>query len=142
MNYYKPAGFWVRFLANVVDSLIILVLTVIVAFIFNDQAYFNEYNDNSSSPSETIVSITYAIIFVIFFTASKYRGSPGKLLCRIQVLNEDKTQISFLKSIGRYLAYFISALPLLIGFMMAGWNEEKKALHDMICGTRVVYRDK
>ncbi|WP_404451566.1 RDD family protein [Virgibacillus necropolis] len=142
---YKPAGFWIRFLANLVDGLIIFVLTFIVATIFNDQAYFNGYNMNTydnNAPSESIVNITYAIIFVVFFTASKYKGSPGKLACRIQVLNEDKTQISLLKSIGRYLSYFISALLLFIGFMMAGWNEEKKALHDMICNTRVVYRDK
>ena len=42
-------------------------------------------------------------------------------------------------ALGRYLAYIISSLPFFIGFMVIGWNEEKKGFHDMICKTRVIY---
>ncbi|ASK60962.1 RDD family protein [Virgibacillus phasianinus] len=138
---YKPAGFWIRFLAALVDGLISFALTLVIALILNDQEFFNNINRNTTdSTSESIVNLLYPVIFIIFFTASKYKGSPGKMICRIQVLNVDGSQISLWKSVGRYFAYFISAITLLIGFMMAGWNEEKKALHDMICDTRVVYR--
>ncbi|WP_042224390.1 RDD family protein [Oceanobacillus manasiensis] len=137
----KPAGFWIRFLANLIDGVLILLLAAIIALLIGDETFWNYWNNDVDTTSESVANFFYSIIFVIIFTGSKFMGSPGKLACRIKVVNVDGTQISMLKSIGRFLSYVISALPLLIGFMMAGWNEEKKALHDMICKTRVVYRD-
>lgn len=142
MENYKPAGFWIRFLANIIDSVLIYILAVLIAFIIGDNLFFNPPDTLYTSVSEDTANLVYLVIFIIIFTASKFKGSPGKLVCRIQVLNIDMTKISILKSIGRVLAYIVSAIPLFIGFMMAGWNKEKKALHDMICGTRVVYRNK
>ncbi|MGY0694914.1 RDD family protein [Virgibacillus sp. FSP13] len=136
---YKPAGFWIRFLANMVDGVFTLVIGLIIALLVNDHVFFN-YSLENTSRSEDAANLIYFVIFVIIFTGSKFRGSPGKMVCKIQVLNKDMTQISLLKSLGRGFAYVISAIPLMVGYMMAGWNEEKKALHDIICGTRVVYR--
>ncbi|CDQ40829.1 MULTISPECIES: RDD family protein [Virgibacillus] len=138
----KPAGFWIRVLASIVDSLLLSVLAAIIAFIINDEDFVFLYSqaEMETSTSDSWASAIYIILFMIILTASKWKGSPGKIICNIQVVNTDMSQISILKSIGRYLSYFLSAIPLLIGFMMAGWNEEKKALHDIICKTRVVYR--
>lgn len=154
MNHLKPAGFWIRFLAVFIDGIFNSVLTFIIGTLVNDttnnaeqtdaidasKGFFEVMKDNSS-PSELTSNLIYVIVFIIIFTATQLKGSPGKLVCRIQVVNSDMTQISILKSIGRYLAYFLSGVIFLIGFMMAGWNKEKKALHDMICNTRVVYRN-
>lgn len=155
MGKLKPAGFWMRFLATIIDGILISVLTWIIAILINDnttnqlQQSLNQSSDELSmsveymmSPSELIASLLYAIVFVIIFTATSLKGSPGKLLCRIQVVNPDMSKISIGKSIGRYLSYIISGFIFMIGFMMAGWTKDKRALHDMICNTRVVYRDK
>ncbi|CDO02861.1 RDD family protein [Oceanobacillus picturae] len=137
----KPAGFWIRFLADFIDGMLILLLATVIAFLIGDDTFWSSWSSTDETTSQSIANFLYGIIFIIIFTGSKFMGSPGKLTCKIKVVNVDGTQISMLKSIGRYLCYFISALPLGIGFMMAGWNEEKKALHDMICKTRVVYRN-
>ena len=149
METYKPAGFWIRALATFIDGIITSALAWIIAVLISDQKYFDSVSIvqdsaeiNMTSPSDTTANLIYAVVFIVIFTASRFRGTPGKMICRIQVLNPDMTQISIPKSIGRLFAYIISAIPLLIGFMMAGWNREKKALHDMIAGTRVVYRRK
>lgn len=141
MEDYKPAGFWIRFFANFIDGVITMLMAFLIALLLNDQEFFNNRLEETSR-SEDTANLIYVVIFVIIFTGSKFKGSLGKLICQIQVLNyRDMTQISLLESIGRAFAYVISAIPLLIGFMMAGWNKEKKALHDIICGTRVVYRE-
>ncbi|MBT2216362.1 RDD family protein [Virgibacillus dakarensis] len=141
MEDYKPAGFWIMFFANFIDGVITMLMAFLIALLLNDQEFFNNRLEETSR-SEDTANLIYVVIFVIIFTGSKFKGSLGKLICQIQVLNyRDMTQISLLKSIGRAFAYVISAIPLLIGFMMAGWNKEKKALHDIICGTRVVYRE-
>lgn len=143
---HKPAGFWMRFLASLIDGILTSILAWVIATVINDETYFGAfdiYSEGSAvtSTSDNAANLIYTIVFVILFTASKFRGSPGKLICKIQVVNPDGTQISFWKSLGRVFAYIVSAIPLFIGFMMAGWNREKKALHDIICQTRVVYRD-
>ncbi|MBD1221627.1 RDD family protein [Virgibacillus halodenitrificans] len=141
MDNYKPAGFWIRFLANFVDGIIISLMALIIAVIIGDQTFF-QGGSSEDSISEGISSLLYSVVFIIIFTASKFRGSPGKMVCKIQVLNKDMTQISILKSIGRYFSYILSAIPFMLGFIVAGFTENKKALHDVICGTRVVYRNK
>jgi uncharacterized RDD family membrane protein YckC len=146
MESRKPAGFWIRFLATLIDGILTSILAWIIATLIGDQTYFRSFDIFSSeygmtSTSDSIANLIYTIIFIIIFTASRYKGSPGKLVCRIEVLNTDMTQISFWKSVGRVFAYLLSTITLFIGFMMAGWNREKKALHDMVCNTRVVYRN-
>lgn len=146
MQTYKPAGFWIRVVASVLDAIFASIASFIVTAIVGEYTYIIY---EPADPDLIIefpivnfsVSLLYAIIFIIFFTASKFKGSPGKLICQIQVLNTNMTQITIGKSIGRYLAMIISAIPFGIGFLMAGWNREKKALHDIICNTRVVYRN-
>ena len=144
MDIYKPAGFWIRFAAAFIDAIFTNVLTWIVVSIIGEKVIV--VGDPAGTTLEikattAAVLLIYAIIFFIIFTASHFRGSPGKLICGIQVLDKNMTQISIGKSIGRYLAEILSAIPFMIGYMIAGWNSEKKALHDMICGTRVVYRN-
>lgn len=155
MGQKKPAGFWMRFLATLIDGIFMSVLTWIIGILINDtttdqlqQSYYQSPGSVGASfeyvmsPSEITANLIYVIVFIIIFTATQYKGSPGKLICRIQVVNPDMSKISIGKSIGRYFSYILSGIILLVGFMMAGWNKEKKALHDMICNTRVVYKDK
>ncbi|HLS09874.1 RDD family protein [Lentibacillus sp.] len=144
MNEYQPAGFWIRFWANLLDGIFMMLLYVVIALAIGENLAFGQLSDpDYVSVSQDVADLIYIVVFIIIFTASKYKGSPGKLITGIQVLDKDRmTQISILKSIGRWFAYLLSALPFFIGFMMAGWNDEKKALHDMICGTRVIYRDR
>jgi hypothetical protein len=56
----------------------------------------------------------------------------------IKVTGEDGQRISFARGIGRFFALILSTLILYIGFIMAGFTDRKRALHDMICSTLVV----
>jgi uncharacterized RDD family membrane protein YckC len=76
--------------------------------------------------------------YEIFFIG-KYGATPGKMLLKIKVASPDGGKISYARSTGRYFAKMLSGLPtLFIGFLMAFWTEERKALHDLICQTRVI----
>lgn len=132
---YKPAGFWIRFLATLIDSFIIAIVGLGLSFIFQDPP-----GDLENSVSANIFSLIYSVVCIIYLTASKFKGSPGKIFLGLQVVTVNKEKIGIGRSIGRFFAYILSGLLFLIGYIMAGFTEEKKALHDMICGTRVVYR--
>lgn len=123
----KYAGFWVRVAAVLLDTFIIGVpLTILIMFIGMPQwLYF-----------------LAMLLYFVIMNASKWQATMGKRIVGIYIMKTDGTRLSYLRSLGRYLSYIISGLPLYIGFMMAGWTKEKRALHDMIASTYVVYGKK
>jgi uncharacterized RDD family membrane protein YckC len=42
--------------------------------------------------------------------------------------------------VGRYFSEMLSGMIMMIGYIMAGFDDEKRALHDRICNTRVVFK--
>jgi uncharacterized RDD family membrane protein YckC len=63
------------------------------------------------------------------------------MLMKIKVVTADGIPMSYGRSTGRYFAKILSGLIIYIGYLMAFWDEEKRALHDRICKTRVVVAD-
>jgi len=70
----------------------------------------------------------------------KFGATLGKMACKIQVVTAEGGRVSYLRSLGRYFAKFLSGLICLIGYIIAAFDEEKRALHDRICVTRVVLK--
>jgi hypothetical protein len=72
----------------------------------------------------------------------KYLGTPGKMLLRLRVVDAHTGQaISTPKAIGRYLGYYVSVLPLMLGIIWVGIDKKKQGFHDKLAGT-VVIRDR
>ena len=67
-------------------------------------------------------------------------GTPGKAICGLKITDESGNKISVGKAILRYIGYIISALVLYIGFIIVGFTENKRGLHDMVASTRVTYK--
>jgi uncharacterized RDD family membrane protein YckC len=125
------AGFWMRLLAYVIDVIIVNILDFVpVAFV---QAI------TGSQAAGLLFALVVWTIYCVAFTAGGWQGTPGKRICGIHVMREDGGRVSVGLALGRFLAYFISSLPLGFGFLMIGFTDQKKGLHDIICGTRVVY---
>ncbi len=66
------------------------------------------------------------------------KGTIGKLLFDLKVTDGRGRRISFSRANRRYFLKVFSAIPLYFGFMIAGWNKKKRALHDFIAGTQIV----
>jgi uncharacterized RDD family membrane protein YckC len=66
-------------------------------------------------------------------------ATPGKLVLGLKIIRSDGGPISAGLALGRYLCYFLDEIILFIGFIMAGFDPEKRALHDRICDTRVIH---
>lgn len=140
-------GFWIRFVAKFVDGLIISLPVFIFAFAFGVFS-FRAIEDPTSVPQEqiTILQILFqllyygvAILYNTFFVG-KFQATPGKMLCRLRVIVADGTDVSYLRALGRYFAEILSGLVCYIGYIIAAFDEEKRALHDHICNTRVIYK--
>ena len=68
-------------------------------------------------------------------------ATPGKLALGYMIVGPDGRKIGFGRSLGRYLGYIISAIPLYLGFIWVGIDAYKQGWHDKIAGTYVVRKE-
>lgn len=144
-NHRGYAGFWIRFAAAIIDSIILWIFQIVIIMIL--YGGFTNYMQSLMDPQH-IFSSTYwiniglslivGIGYFVVMESSARQATFGKSMVGIKVVNYKGERISFLKSLGRYLSKIPSALILLIGFIMAGFTEKKQALHDMMASTLVV----
>ena len=92
-----------------------------------DGARVREYSQGACGATET-------------WLIGKYGATLGKMACGIRVVRPDGSPVTYLRAFGRYWAKFLSGIMLLIGYIIAAFDAEKRALHDHICDTRVVYK--
>lgn len=142
----RYAGFWIRFLARLIDG-ILLNLALMVVRIPLGLSVMGPMA--TRDPGEimalgvavivgSLVSLAVGAGYEIFFISA--RGATlGKMALGLKVVHPDGSPISMSQSAGRYFAQWLSALILFIGYIMAGFDEQKRSLHDRICETRVIH---
>ena len=147
------AGFWKRFVAAIIDSIILsfvsmlfIVPLVIVGLIGGASGDFED-------PDMSYLAIffgMYLLIMMILFVMqwlyhaimeSTKGASLGKMAMGIRVTDMSGNPISFGRATGRYFAKIISSITFLIGYIMAGFTQQKQALHDIISGCLVINKD-
>ncbi len=80
------------------------------------------------------------LIYSIIMEASPVRGTFGKWLFGIQVVDQDGRQLTIARSVGRNLAKLLSYLPLSLGFLWVVFNKRKQGWHDLIARTYVYHK--
>jgi len=83
-----------------------------------------------------------AMMLFTLFCWVYLQGTPGKLLMGCRIVDA-KTGMapSVGKAIVRYIGYFISALPLGLGFLWILWDPRRQGFHDKLGGTEVLLDD-
>lgn len=130
-------GFWSRFGAGLIDG----ILTVIVTMPLLLAVYGMDYLDNEvfiAGPADFFISYMLpAIIIVILWI--KFAATPGKMAVGATIVDaRTGGKPSTSQYVIRYIGYFVSALPLLLGYLWAGFDSRKQAWHDKMANTVVV----
>jgi uncharacterized RDD family membrane protein YckC len=159
---YRYAGFWIRVGAMLIDGLITSLVLGTVFFALYGGTFIElirqsvEAGARGGEPDPNAMALMMApmiatiwifqltafaasLAYSVFFWV-KYGATPGKMAVGIKVISADGGPLSVGQAIGRYFAHMLSGIILYIGYMMAGWDEQKRALHDRICETRVIYK--
>ncbi len=141
-SQFRYGGFWWRVLAYIIDGIILSIIGGIIGLIIGGIVGFSAGADTGAiAVAQGIAFVVLLVLQWLYFAiseSSSWRGTIGKRACGLIVVDEQGQRISFGRATGRYFAKFVSALILSIGFLMAGWNHKKRALHDMIAGTLVL----
>lgn len=145
LSSLRYGGFWIRFLAILIDGLILEVVSLfLVPLLFGTFTTPSRLDPRNLAPFFVAMGLAAALSFLmrmIYETAfiGRYGATPGKMVCHLKVVRPDGRPITYLRSWCRFLAKELNTFTLLIGFIIAGFDDEKRALHDRICDTRVVH---
>jgi uncharacterized RDD family membrane protein YckC len=133
------AGFWIRFWASVIDSILVMVITYPLLYAIYDWVGL-DYTSGRPSVGFVDILLTWIlpVVAVIWFWVAK-QATPGKMLLSLRVVDA-KTggSLSVAQSLVRYVGYFVSAIPFCLGLIWVGFDSKKQGWHDKIAGTVVV----
>lgn len=143
------AGFWIRLGAKVLDMIIMMLLFVPAGL----WLLLNTLRPRTGSGPTIIYrepSITLQLLIQLgalalilayqTFFIGKFGATIGKMACDLRVVAPDSTRITYARAAGRALAELLSLLVLLVGYVIAAFDPEKRALHNHMCSTRVVHK--
>jgi uncharacterized RDD family membrane protein YckC len=149
------AGFWLRFVAHIIDGLIIGAASgaiLVPMFFLTGLGGFLSALGHDRQPDPAViasfvswmalmvlVSLLGSWLYYAYFESSDWQASVGKKVMNLIVTDMDGNRVTFGRASGRFFAKIISGLiPLGIGYILAGVTEKKQALHDMIASCLVL----
>ncbi len=138
---FEYVGFWSRFGASLIDSIIIIVITLPMLYVIYGANYFDSEEFVQGVP-DFIISYLFPIVATILFWVYK-AATPGKIVLSVKIVDANTCNSPTVsQSIIRYLSYYVSLIPLGLGFFWVAWDAKKQGWHDKIAGTVVISRQK
>jgi len=150
-------GFWLRFLAYLIDGVVItlgiFVVAIPLVFLTGLGTLLSQVH-----PEEDLNDAGFWLIMAVVFLfatvslavtwlyhalmeSSEWQATIGKKALDLVVTDMAGCRVSFWRATGRHLAKIVSNMLYPFGHMMAGFTPQKQALHDMIAGCLVLRRD-
>jgi len=147
-------GFWIRAGAYLIDQIALFLVRLPFEIAMRAYVFWETFHLASGPSPQPFwqsrgVLVAYGLYFIILlaislsyfvFFVGRYGATPGKMALKLRIVRSDLSKVSYLRALGRYFAQGLSGMLLYIGYIMAGFDSEKRALHDYLCDTRVIKR--
>lgn len=139
------AGMLVRAAAVCIDAVILLPFTLLITKLVSENMTF-----------EAIANLVASATYYVAFVSGPWQATPGKRIMGVYIMNEDGSALTQQQALQRYLAYIMPSLPvytsldtnitpMIMVWISAAWfmpvvlMEQRTAVHDLLCRTRVVH---
>ena len=146
----RYVGFWLRFVAFIIDSIwTSIVIGIVIALLFNDAFMALAELPPDASPEELaaamsamgstvmVETLLFAVLIIGFWLWKC--ATPGKMLISAEIADAKTLgKPSAGQLIIRYIGYIISTVVLMLGFLWIAIDSRKQGWHDKIAGTIVV----
>jgi|TARA_B100001750_G_scaffold138227_1_gene110108 uncharacterized RDD family membrane protein YckC len=151
-SYYKEAafkGFWIRLVAALLDSIILIIMTLIISFVLAAIAGIL-LGEGAGIATFLLTLLSFSVALLLYkplMEASEYQGTFGKVILGMKVVNQNGNRLSMSESFLRTIVYIgmlsVPGLNIigLLGLIMIGFTEQKQGLHDLLSKTFVVSND-
>ena len=144
-----PGGFWIRFVAYLLDAFIMTIAAVVIVGIFIAVILLVDESIDDSKDSPVIIGSVIVMVLALLvinwlyeaLMTSSLRGATlGKQALGLRIVRADSAQLSFGRATARhFLKVMITPLvPFAIGYLMAAFTARKRALHDVLADTLVI----
>ena len=164
-SHLTYAGFWLRVVAYLIDGLIVGAFVSVVGFLLAmiftviggafgagmGRDFARSMGNPNAGPDPGMLAVIGVTEFLVWGVAligswlyfaiqesGPAQATIGKRVMGLRVTDISGQRISFGRASGRFFGKIVSGMIFYIGFIMAGFTERKRALHDMIAGTLVV----
>lgn len=136
-NDLKYVGFWKRTVAVLVDTFLIILVTLpILIWVYGIEYLNNEHMEKGSF--DFIINYVFPTIAVILLW-KYYQATPGKMIFKATIVDAKTGGKPTLKQwIIRYLGYFVSLLPFGLGYFWVAFDKKKQSFHDKLAKTVVI----
>ena len=141
MTGVEYVGFWVRAGASVIDSVLLALVTWPIIYMIYGADYFTDNQRVIAGGWDFLLTWVFPAVAVIVFWI--YRSAtPGKIILGLRIVDaKTGDKPSNRQLIGRYFAYYVSAIPLMLGFIWIAFDKRKQGWHDKLAGTVVIEDD-
>ena len=137
-NELEYAGFWVRTWATIIDTFLILIITMPILFAIYGEDYYLDSDDWIAGPADFSLSYVLPAFAVILFWMYR-QATPGKMAIHAKIVDA-KTggKPTTAQCVGRYFAYIPSISVFGLGIFWVAFDKKKQGWHDKLAGTVVV----
>jgi uncharacterized RDD family membrane protein YckC len=147
----RYAGFWIRFVASVIDTLLVSLIVVPLLWKIYGSVYFQDYADllqgridlaadrpMFAGPADMLVSLVLPALGIVIFWIAR-QATPGKMALSLRIVDANtRAPLSRAQAIVRYLGYYVSMLGLMLGFLWIAFDARKQGWHDKLARTIVI----
>ena len=165
-NAPQYGGFWIRFAAKFIDNLIVAVVVFVPLIILilvlgigtsrSSQSDFRAFppvdfgwaGTGANFGQSEVVAQALGLVFQLLLVAvrtvystfflGKFGATPGKMVFKLAVVDASGGKISYGRAFARSCAEILSQMICAIGYIIAAFDDQKRALHDHMCNTRVI----
>lgn len=139
INDRKYAGFWIRVAAALVDTLLVTLIIVPALSALYGIEYWTQ-SRGQLDVMDILLNYVFPAFAIIIFWIYK-SATPGKMIFGLEIIDaETGAKPTPKQCIGRYLSYYLSTAPLLLGLLWVAFDKRKQGWHDKLAGTLVVYK--
>ena len=135
------AGFWKRFAASLIDSIIISAFTAILLGMHIILKEVRIIDGDAEEVSLALIVISPVILTWLYSSlmeCSPMQGTLGKMALGIAVTDPYGNRISFGRATGRHFSKLLSSMFFGAGYFLAAFTDKKQALHDLMTHCLVV----
>jgi uncharacterized RDD family membrane protein YckC len=140
MNTVQPeyVGFWARVGAAIIDTILAMVIVAPLLTYFYGAEYWIRTGSLIAGPADLLLNWILPAIAVILFWIYR-QATPGKMAIGAKIVDAKTLgKPSTGQLVIRYLGYYVSIIPLMLGILWVGFDARKQGWHDKIAGTLVV----
>lgn len=134
-------GFWMRAIATLIDTILLSFVLFPPLICIYGWSYFDpDVTGFVAGPADLVISWIVPIFIIIGFWVWR-QATPGKMIIQSKIVDATTGEQPTIKQwIIRYIGYFVSALPLCLGYIWIAFDKRKQGWHDKMAGTVVLHK--